>query len=63
MNEIKVDILRPFGPRILKANVPHKIIDQLNTHCEERTEEEHDASTELVGHVNQELICDLNNRS
>ena len=60
MNEIKVDILRPFGPRILKASVPQKMIDQLNTHCEKRTEEKHDASTELVGHVNQELTCDLN---
>ena len=60
MNEINVDILRPFGPRILKASVPQKMIDQLNTHCEKRTEEEHDASTELVGHVNQELTCDLN---
>jgi hypothetical protein len=60
MSEIKVDILRPFGPRILKANVPQKIVDDLNQHCDERTVEEHDASTDLVGHVQEELKCDIN---
>ena len=33
--EIEVDILRPFGPRILKATVPQNMIDALNAQCDE----------------------------
>ena len=33
--EIEVDILRPFGPRILKATVPEVMVDALNSQCDE----------------------------
>ena len=62
--EIEVDILRPFGPRILKAKVPQNMIDALNGQCDEllKNDEERkqrDASDDLVGHVFEELRCDL----
>jgi hypothetical protein len=62
--EIQVDILRPFGPRILKATVPEIMVDALNAQCDEllQNDEERkqkDASGDLVGHVFEELTCDL----
>ena len=62
--EIEVDILRPFGPRILKAKVPQNMIDALNAQCDEllkndEERKERDASDDLVGHVFEELRCDL----
>ena len=62
--EIQVDILRPFGPRILKATVPEIMVDALNAQCDEllQNDEERkqkDASGDLVGHAFEELTCDL----
>ena len=62
--QIQVDILRPFGPRILKAVVPQEMINDLNEQCDEllKNDEERkqkDASSDLVGHVFEELTCDM----
>ena len=64
MKEIEVDILRPFGPRILKATVPQVMVDDLNGHCDEilkndQDRKDRDASADLVGHVFEELTCDM----
>ena len=66
VNELKVQILKPFGPRILHAKMPMEFVDTLNAHCEEillddNKRKELDESDELVGHVAEELKCDMNN--
>ena len=60
--EIHIDILRPFGPRILKATVPDIMMNALNGQCDKLLEnneerEKRDASHDLVGHVHEELTC------
>lgn len=59
-----VDILRPFGPRILKGKVPSRMLKALNAHCDSITKsskkrKELDASGSLVGHVSEELDCSM----
>jgi len=36
--EIHIDILRPFGPRILKATVPDIMMNALNDQCDKLLE-------------------------
>ena len=54
-NEIQAQVLKPFGPRILKALVPKAILDTLNAQCDEiaagSDHDELDVSNDLVGHV------------
>ncbi len=61
---IDVTIHKPFGPRVLTAKVPMEWVDALNEQCEETMKKDdkqkHDASDYLVGHVHEELSCDLN---
>ena len=64
-NQLEVQILKPFGPRILHAKMPLEFVDTLNAHCEEillddNKRKELDESDELVGHVAEELKCDMN---
>lgn len=62
--QLEVNILRPFGPRILHAKMPKQFVDALNKQCDKILEddnkrEELDESHELVGHVAEELRCDI----
>jgi|TARA_E500000305_G_C3992369_1_gene222692 hypothetical protein len=64
-SKLEVNILKPFGPRILHASMPKEFVETLNSECDEiLTDEEKrkelDESAELVGHVAEELKCDLN---
>ena len=62
-NEIQAQILKPFGPRILKALVPKAILDTLNDQCDEivagSDHDKLDISNDLVGHVQEEWSCDI----
>ena len=62
-NEIQAQVLKPFGPRILKALVPKAILDTLNAQCDEiaagSDHDELDVSNDLVGHVQEEWSCDI----
>tara|TARA_R100000231_G_scaffold138591_1_gene117268 strand:+ start:209 stop:937 length:729 start_codon:yes stop_codon:yes gene_type:complete len=64
--KIEVDIQSPFGPRIAIAKLPMHIVDNLNKFCDglvEQKQEEKakiDKSPNLVGHVTEELFCDMN---
>jgi len=63
---LEVQILKPFGPRILHAKIPQDYVDDLNNECDEILKDEQrrkdlDESAELVGHVAEELGCDMNN--
>jgi len=63
METFKADIIRPFGPRMIKAQVPLHMVKALNDNCDsllksEKKRKEYDASDELVGHVSEELSCD-----
>ena len=64
-NNYHAEILRPFGPRIAKTKVPMCMVHALNKECDRIIEDqerrkEFDVSNELVGHVSEELFCDLN---
>ena len=67
--KIEVDIVNPFGPRIAMAKVPMHIIDNLNNYCDnlvakkQEEKEKIDKSPSLVGHVTEELFCDMNDES
>ena len=66
MVELEVNILRPFGPRILHGKIPQDYVDELNNECDsiiadEQKRKELDESSELVGHVSEELKCNMNN--
>jgi uncharacterized protein (TIGR02466 family) len=66
LKEVEVNILRPFGPRILHGKIPQEFIDELNNECDsiiadEQKRKELDESQELVGHVSEELKCDMTN--
>ena len=63
--EFQVDILRPFGPRILRAKMPMEYVNALNEQCDKILQDDNkrkelDESAELVGHVAEELRCDMN---
>ena len=63
--ELQVDILRPFGPRILRAKMPMDFVNALNEQCDKILQDDNkrkelDESAELVGHVAEELRCDMN---
>ena len=62
-NEIQAQILKPFGPRILKALVPKAILDTLNDQCDEivagSDHDKLDISNDLIGHVQEEWSCDI----
>lgn len=62
-NEIQAQVLKPFGPRILKALVPKAILDTLNDQCDEivagSDHDKLDISNDLVGHVQEEWSCDI----
>ena len=55
MVELEVNILRPFGPRILHGKIPQDYVDELNNECDSII------ADELVGHVSEELKCNMNN--
>ena len=60
MEEIKVNLLRPFGPSILYAKIPDTTVSILNDYVEniiesQKKSEELDHGDNLVGHVTQEF--------
>ena len=60
MDEIKVNLLRPFGPSILYAKIPNTTVSILNEYVEniiesQKKSEELDHGDNLVGHVTQEF--------
>ena len=60
MDEIKVNLLRPFGPSILYAKIPNTTVNILNEYVEniiesQKKSEELDHGDNLVGHVTQEF--------
>ncbi len=61
---LPVQILRPFGPRMLHCVIPEEIVNELNNECDdilkdEQKRKDFDESNSLVGHVSEELKCDL----
>ena len=58
--EVTAEILSPFGPRMLKTKLPTDLIARMNKHCDSIIHrKELDASDQLVGHVEQELRCEI----
>ena len=58
--EVTAQILSPFGPRMLKTKFPQELIERLNTHCDDMlSNPKHDVSDQLVGHVEQEVKCEV----
>ena len=60
MDEIKVNVIRPFGPSILYAKIPDEIVNTLNKYVEDIIENQKKSNElnhgdNLVGHVTQEF--------
>jgi uncharacterized protein (TIGR02466 family) len=58
--EIKINVLRPFGPSIAKITMPTELVDNLNKHVDEtildiKKLEELDYGSKLAGNVKQEF--------
>ena len=59
-----VKIFKPFSPHILKSEINENIIKKLNDQCDdilkdEKQRKEVNVAESLVGHVQEELNCDL----
>ena len=57
-NKITLDIVRPFGPSILKTKLTEELIKDLNQDCLDITEkkkEKRDWSDQLAGRVQEEF--------
>ena len=60
MENIKIELIKVFGPSVLKARIPEKIVNDLNTYVDkliidENRSREQNMGHELVGDVTQEL--------
>ena len=60
MENIKIELIKVFGPSVLKATIPEKIVNELNSYVDklisdEKKSKEQDMGHELVGDVTQEL--------
>ena len=58
---MELQVLKPFGPSILKARIPEKIVNDINNHIEEliqnkKKSEEADHGKKLAGDVTQEFL-------
>jgi len=67
-----MEILKPFGPPILKITVNQESIDALNNQCDyiisdENLRNKHNCSDRLSkvvkGKIKEELVCDITNKS
>ena len=64
MSEIKLNLLKPFGPSIFKAEMPLKLVESLNLYVDEILEDkkkssELDHGQKLTGDVTQEFRLDV----
>ena len=60
---MEFEILRPFGPSIVKMKIPNEIIVAMNRYTDEIVEDEMksnilDHGSKLVGNVHQEILLD-----
>ena len=58
--QIKIETLIPFGPVILRTNIPSYVVDNLNAHCDEiladpQKLKDYDYSGQLAGNVKKEF--------
>ena len=65
MENIKIELIKVFGPSVLKATIPEKIVNELNSYVDklisdEKKSKEQDMGHELVGDVTQELEIEHN---
>ena len=61
--ENKLQILRPFGPPVIKATIPKELVDTLNNYTDETIKQKEkalilDAGKDLAGNVTQEFKID-----
>jgi hypothetical protein len=58
--EVRAEVIAPFGPRMLKTQLPRDLIARMNKHCDSLiNKKSFDASDQLVGHVEQEIRCEI----
>ena len=61
--EIKMNVLRPFGPSVAKINMPEELINNLNNHVDKtildiEKLDELDHGSKLAGNVKQEFLLE-----
>ena len=61
--EIKFNVVRPFGPSILVAKIPNKILDEINNYVDQIITDSEKSSSlnygnKLVGSVTQEFLIE-----
>ena len=65
MENIKIELIKVFGPSVLKATIPEKIVNELNNYVDklivdEKRSKEQNMGHTLVGDVTQELEIEHN---
>ena len=63
LKKVKVEILRPFGPSIVKVRMPEEIINTMNNYVDETVKDEQkisklDHGGQLAGKVKQEFLLE-----
>ena len=64
-NKMDLEILKPFGPSIVKAKIPEEIVSSLNNHIDDLAKNKEDISkldygSNLAGNVSQEFRLEIN---
>ena len=60
-NDMEIEIIKPFGPSIVKLKLPEKIIDEMNMYTDQIINDSNKSSelshgNKLVGNVHQEIL-------
>ena len=61
MNEVKINIIRPFGPAIGSASIPKILVDKMNNFVDEVVKDKNkskelDYGHQLAGEVSQDIF-------
>ena len=64
-DKMDLEILKPFGPSIVKAKIPEEIVSSLNNHIDDLAKNKEDISkldygSNLAGNVSQEFRLEIN---
>ena len=58
---MEIEVLRPFGPSVVKIRLPESIISEMNNYTDDLIKDEEkskklDFGSQLVGNVHQEIL-------
>ena len=61
---MKIEVIKPFGPTIVKLKIPNDIVNEMNNYADdiinnEKKSEELNEGPRLAGNVSQEFLLDM----